>query len=136
MGFGFSPATTTFRFGNPFFLAPNVDETIWRTQIRDSFSLIHGKHSFKFGGDWLHTKNSQTCPGFFGGRYIFDSVVGFLHYASPASLGNGFGPDTAECSDGTFGSIKNGCGGEATVTGGPLIFYLQDGVPTGLINIP
>jgi outer membrane receptor protein involved in Fe transport len=130
MGFG-----TTFRFGNPFFLEPNVDETIWRTQLRDSFSLIHGKHTFKFGGDWLHTNNSQTFRGFFTGRYIFDSVSGFLHYASPASLGDGFGPDTAECSDGTFGSIADGCA-SGTVVGGPLIFYLQDGVPTGLVNIP
>ena len=126
---------TTFRFGNPFFLEPNVDETIWRTQVRDSFTLVHGKHAFKFGGDWLHTNNSQTFRGFFTGRYIFDSVTGFLHYASPASLGDGFGPDTAECSDGTFGSIENGCA-SGTVVGGPLIFYLQDGVPTGLVNIP
>jgi outer membrane receptor protein involved in Fe transport len=126
---------TTFRFGNPFFLEPNVDETIWRTQLRDSFSLTHGKHNFKFGGDWLHTNNTQVFRGFFTGRYIFDSVTGFLHYASPASLGDGFGPDTAECSDGTFGSIENGCAG-GSVVGGPLIFYLQDGVPTGLVNIP
>jgi len=131
MGFG-----TTFRIGSPFFLEPNVDETIWRTQLRDNFSIVRGKHNFKFGGDWLHTNNSQVFRGFFTGRYIFDSVVGFLHYASPASMGNGFGPNTAECSDGTFGDINNGCAAPgATVVGGPLIFYLQDGVPTGLINI-
>src|SRR6266581_2879423 len=39
MGFG-----TTFRFGNPFFLEPTIDETIWRSQLRDSFSIVHGKH--------------------------------------------------------------------------------------------
>jgi outer membrane receptor protein involved in Fe transport len=115
MGFGItptSPNTPTFRFGNPFFLQPNVDETIWRTQLRDSFSVIHGKHNFKFGGEWLHTNNSQVFRGFFTGRYIFDSVVSFLHYASPASLGPGFGP-----------------------TAPGLLLYLQDGVPTGLSNI-
>src|SRR5215467_2073679 len=88
---------TSFRFGNPFFLEPNIDETIWRTQLRDNFSIVRGKHNFKFGGDWLHTNNSQVFRGFFTGRYIFDSVVGFLHYASPASMGTGFGPTTVEC---------------------------------------
>src|SRR5712692_5218989 len=79
-GIGFGP---TFRFGAPFFLEPTVDETIWRTQLRDNFTIIHGKHNFKFGGDWLHTNNPQVFRGFFTGRYIFDSVDDFLHYASP-----------------------------------------------------
>jgi len=104
---------TTFRIGSPFFLEPNVDETIWRTQVRDNFSIVRGKHNFKFGGDWLHTNNSQVFRGFFTGRYIFDSVDDFLHYASPASMGPGFGP-----------------------TAPGLLFYLQDGVPTGLSKIP
>ena len=104
---------TTFRIGNPFFLEPNVDETIWRSQIRDNFTVVHGKHNFKFGGDWLHTNNTQVFRGFFTGRYIFDSVDDFLHYASPASMGPGFGP-----------------------TAPGLLFYLQDGVPTGLGKIP
>jgi len=145
MGFG-----TTFRFGNPFFLNPTVDETIWRTQLRDNFSIVHGKHNFKFGGDWLHTNNSQVFRGFFTGRYIFDSVDGFLHYASPASMGNGFGPTAVACADGTFTDFsklvpdltdpKNNpphCNTATgpSFTGGPLIFYLQDGVPTGLISI-
>ena len=104
---------TTFRIGSPFFLEPNVDETIWRTQLRDNFSIVRGKHNFKFGGDWLHTNNSQVFRGFFTGRYIFDSVDDFLHYASPASMGPGFGP-----------------------TAPGLLFYLQDGVPTGLSKIP
>jgi len=135
MGFG-----TTFRFGNPFFLEPNVDETIWRTQIRDSFTVIHGRHNFKFGGDWLHTNNSQTFRGFFTGRYIFDNVVGFLRYASPEGPG-GFGPTVGECLDanGVLTGWVTQDAGETCASGavgGPLIFYLQDGVPTGLVNIP
>jgi len=136
MGFG-----TTFRFGNPFFLEPTVDETIWRTQLRDAFSLVHGKHSLKFGGDWLHTNNTQVFRGFFTGRYIFDSVVGFLRYASPDAAG-GFGPTVGECINGggTFTGWITQDQGQACAAGssvqGPLIFYLQDGVPTGLINIP
>jgi len=136
-GIGFGP---TFRFGAPFFLEPTVDETIWRTQLRDNFTIIHGKHNFKLGGDWLHTNNTQVFRGFFTGRYIFDSVVGFLRYASPDAAG-GFGPTVGECltSTGTFtGWITQDKGqtcAAGSSVGGPLIFYLQGGVPSGLINI-
>ncbi len=126
---------TSFRFGNPFFLQPKIDETIWRTQVRDNFSIVAGKHTVRFGGEWLHTRNTQVFRGFFTGRYIFDSVVGFLRYASPAAPG-GFGPGALACSDGTYVTFPVTCAGTATLTGGPLLFYLQDGVPTGLVNIP
>jgi hypothetical protein len=91
MGFG-----TTFRFGTPFFLGPNVDELVKRFQIKDNFSIISGKHTIKTGGEWLHTQNVQIFRGFFQGRYLFDSVTGFLRYASPAAPG-GFGPFTVGC---------------------------------------
>ena len=39
----------------------------------------------------MHTLNDQVFRGFFTGRYLFDSVTGFLRYASPAAAG-GFGP--------------------------------------------
>jgi hypothetical protein len=139
MGFG-----TTFRFGQPFFLEPTVDELFYRTGVRDNFSLIKGKHTFKFGGEWLHSRNSQIFRGFFTGRYIFDSVTGFLHYASPSSLGPGFGPGAVECAGGTFSDISllfpdanpnnpKHCGSPAgpSLVGGPLLLYLQHG-PTGL----
>jgi len=138
-GVGFGPS---FRFGNPFFVQPTVDETIWRTQLRDNFSTVHGKHSLKFGGDWLHTNNSQVFRGFFTGRYLFDSVDGFLRYASPDAPG-GFGPTVGECFTPAPASVFTGwitqdkgqtCPAGSSV-GGPLLFYLQDGVPTGLINI-
>jgi outer membrane receptor for ferrienterochelin and colicin len=91
---GFTVATDpTFRFGHPFFLGPNVDETFWRTQIKDNVSIVTGAHTIKLGGDWMHSVNSQVFRGFFEGRYIFDSVSGFLRYATPGLPGSGFGPD-------------------------------------------
>lgn len=122
---------TTFRFGNPFFLAPSVDELFWRTQIRDHVSLIKGAHNFKFGGEWIHSLNDQVFRGFFLGRYIFDSVNGFLRYAS-APAANGFGPRAERCANGTW--ITNGApfnqlcpdgkgGGLPGST--PLLLYLQ-----------
>jgi hypothetical protein len=128
---GFFP---NFRFGQPFFLEPTVDELIYRTDVRDNFSLIRGKHTFKFGGEWLHTRNTQVFRGFFHGRYIFDSVTGFLHYASPASLGPGFGPTAAECADGSFTDLSllvaGNCPDGSAFSGGPLLLYLQHGPTT------
>ena len=120
---------TTFRFGFPFFLEPNVDELLWRTQVKDNFSIIHGDHTIKLGGEWLHTLNDQVFRGFFTGRYIFDSVTGFLRYASPTAPG-GFGPNTVGCANGTFVTAPATCPGGAT-TGGPLLLYLQGAGLTG-----
>jgi hypothetical protein len=128
---GFFP---NFRFGQPFFMEPNVDELIYRGDIRDNFSLIKGKHTWKFGGEWIHTRNSQIFRGFFTGRYIFDSVTGFLHYASPASMGPGFGPTTEECSGAggalSYTDVSLGCPAGTASTGGPLLLYIQHGPTT------
>ncbi|HSK64586.1 MAG TPA: hypothetical protein VK893_12120, partial [Pyrinomonadaceae bacterium] len=121
---------TTFRFGNPFFLEPNVDELLWRTQVKDNFSIVSGNHTIKVGGEWLHTLNDQVFRGFFTGRYIFDSVTGFLRYASPAAPG-GFGPSTVGCSDGTFVTAPAACAPGVAATGGPLLLYLQGAGLTG-----
>jgi hypothetical protein len=118
-GMGFSP---TFRFGNPFFLQPGVDELIWRTQIKNNLSILKGKHTIKVGGEWMHTLNDQVFRGFFTGRYIFDSVTGFLRYASPAAAG-GYGPATVGCSDGSYVTAPATCAGGPS--GGPLLLYLQ-----------
>lgn len=131
MGFG-----TTFRFGNPFFLQPTIDEIFWRSQIRDNFSIVSGKHTIKLGGEWIHSLNDQVFRGFFTGRYIFDSVTGFLRYASPASSGPGFGPSTVACSNGSYVTAPTPCPTGSTPTGGPLLFYLQDGIPSGLSGVP
>jgi outer membrane receptor protein involved in Fe transport len=131
---GIGQFAPTFRFGNPFFLQPNVDELTWRTQVKDNFSIISGTHTIKFGGEWIHTLNDQVFRGFFTGRYLFDTVTGFLRFASPSAPG-GFGPTTVACSNGTFVTPPETCVG-GTPTGGPLLFYLQDGIPTGLLDVP
>ena len=124
----------TFRFGNPFFLQPNVDETLWRAQIKDNLSLVMGRHTVKVGGEWVHTLNDQIFRGFFGGRYIFDSVGGFLRYASPAGAG-GFGPNTVGCSNGTYVTFPASCPSGTTVTGTPLLLYLQES-GSGFAGVP
>src|SRR6185436_3704527 len=111
-----------------FFLQPAVDELLWRTHAKDSFSWISGDHNVKFGGEWIHTLNDQVFRGFFQGRYLFDSVNGFLRYASPASLGAGFGPNAGLCANGTWTSIAAPtCTGATT----PLLLFLQGAGPSG-----
>jgi hypothetical protein len=126
---------TTFRFGAPFFLGPNVDELLWRTHLKDNFSMVNGNHTVKLGGEWIHTLNDQVFRGFFTGRYIFDSVTGFLRYASPAAAG-GFGPRAIACSNGTFVTSPTPCPAGTTTTGGPLLLFLQNGSPTGITGVP
>jgi hypothetical protein len=119
---------TTFRFGDPFFLQPGVDELFWRTQIRDTVSIISGRHTIKFGGEWVHSRNVQIFRGFFKSRYIFDSVTGFLRYASPASFGAGFGPNAGRCPNGSWTNL-NAPSCEGAVT--PLLLFIQSAGRTG-----
>jgi outer membrane receptor for ferrienterochelin and colicin len=126
---------TTFRFGNPFFLGPNVDELFKRYQARDNFSIVAGDHTVKVGGDWTHSNNAQVFRGFFEGRYIFDSVTGFLRYASPATLGAGFGPNAGRCPDGSWMNVGAACPNSTPsnmiVAASPLLLYLQAAGLTG-----
>jgi hypothetical protein len=77
---GFFPS---FRFGQPFFLGPGATESFYHIDLKDNFSIIHGRHTFKFGGEYLHSHNTQIFDGFALGRYIFGDTAGFLHYATP-----------------------------------------------------
>ncbi|WP_263382603.1 TonB-dependent receptor [Granulicella arctica] len=123
-GIGFSPS---FRFGQPFFLGPGSSETFYHLDFKDNYSLILGKHTVKVGAEYLYSHNVQVFDGFALGRYIFGSATGFLHYASPASTGNGYGPNTVSCADGSFQSAATSCpGGSANSFGSPLFLYLQD----------
>ncbi len=127
-GGGFNPNELSFRFGNPFFLEPNVDELIWRTDARDNFSIISGNHNIKIGGEWIHTLNDQVFRGFFTGRYLFNTVSGFLRYASPAALGPGFGPNAGQCPNGTWTDLN---APSCTGAGTPLLLFLQGAGPSG-----
>ena len=132
MGGLFPPSTTNFRFGQPFFLEPTIDELFYRTDFRDNFSLIRGKHTWKVGGEWIHSRNDQIFRGFFTGRYIFSTVTGFMHYASNLP-GQVDGPTTIECSGNATGVLTytfTACPAGTTSTGGPLFLYLQHGPTT------
>jgi outer membrane receptor for ferrienterochelin and colicin len=137
MGGFFDSTEPTFRFGNPFFLQPAVDELFWRSQVRDNISIIKGRHTIKSGFEWIHSRNTQVFRGFFTGRYLFDSAVGFLHYASPASLGPGFGPGAGRCADGSFINLGGACPDDGLPDtpvlppATPLVLFIQGAGLTG-----
>ena len=120
-GVGFFPS---FRFGQPFFLGPGASETFYHLDFKDNFSLIVGKHTIKMGAEELYSHNVQVFDGFALGRYIFGSTSGFLHYATAASTGNGYGPNVVQCPNGFYVSTTPCAGG--ALGSSPLLLYLQD----------
>jgi hypothetical protein len=105
---GIPPAvaiTNGFTFGTPtFYNRPAYpDERRW--QVSDTVQWTHGNHSFKFGGDYIHTYDlSENLTSVFG-SYSYSSIASYLtdyydaqnastaakanHYTSYAQ---GFGP--------------------------------------------
>lgn len=114
-GIGFSPS---FRFGQPFFLGPGSNETFYHLDLKDNFTVVAGRHTVKAGVEYLFSHNTQVFDGFALGRYIFLDAVGFLHYASPASLGPAYGPNVQSCGGVLYSTACTG--------GSPLALYLQD----------
>src|SRR5215472_3990980 len=103
-----------YRFGLPFFIPVKDFDT--RFQVNDNVSLIRGAHNFKFGAEINRTSTTQTFVGFANGRYIFDSVQGFMNYVN-------IGPKFVECSDGS--TNNNGTCPKGTTITGPLLLFLQ-----------
>ncbi|HEX8286407.1 MAG TPA: carboxypeptidase regulatory-like domain-containing protein [Pyrinomonadaceae bacterium] len=99
---GFSPSVSIggggFTFGKPNFLdrAAYPDEKRW--QYADTATVIRGRHTLKFGGDFNHV--SDLLDNLFqnAGVYNYSNIVDFLSdYANPAgkrytSFAQGFGP--------------------------------------------
>src|SRR5215813_13121014 len=103
-----------YRFGLPFFIPVKDHDT--RFQVNDNISLIRGAHNIKAGVELNRTSTTQTFLGFANGRYIFDSVQGFMNYVN-------IGPKFVECSNGT--TNNNGTCPKGTSITGPLLLFLQ-----------
>ena len=103
-----------YRFGLPFFIPVKDHDT--RFQFNDNVSLVRGAHNFKFGAEINRTSTTQTFIGFANGRYIFDSIQGFMNYVN-------IGPKFVECSNGS--TNNNGACPAGTSITGPLLLFLQ-----------
>ncbi|MBI4544826.1 MAG: TonB-dependent receptor, partial [Gemmatimonadetes bacterium] len=102
-----------FRFGMPFFIPIEAFDT--RIQLLDNISLLKGNHLFKAGVEWNRTEMKQTFIGFANGRFIFNSVTGFINYVQK-------GPQYVQCSNGPPRTDGQCPGGQIT---GPVLLYLQ-----------
>ena len=111
-----------FRIGLPFFLPidPGYDA---RVQLVDNVSWLSGAHLFKAGVEYNRTRTEQQFIGFANSRYIFDSVDGFIGFATH---GGGY----VTCSDGSHGT-SGACPAGTTVTG-PVLLYLQSATVPGV----
>jgi hypothetical protein len=103
-----------YRFGEPFFIPVQDHDT--RVQFNDNMSLVRGAHNIKFGAEVNRTSTTQVFIGFANGRYIFDSVQGFMNYVN-------IGPSFVECSNGTTNNFGKCSAGTSIV--GPLELFLQ-----------
>ena len=110
-----------YRFGMPFFIPVEYYDT--RVQLLNNISLTRGGHLFKAGIEWNRVESVQTFIGFANGRFIFDSVDGFLNFVDK---GNRY----VECSDGSV-STEGVCAAGARITG-PVLFYMEQAGVGGL----
>ena len=110
-----------YRFGMPFFIPIEYYDS--RVQLLNNVSFARGGHLFKAGVEWNRVESVQTFIGFANGRYIFNSVDGFLNFVEK---GNRY----VECSTGGF-SIDGQCPDGARITG-PVLFYLEQAGVGGL----
>ena len=111
-----------FRIGLPFFLPidPAYDT---RLQVVDNWSWLRDRHLFKAGIEYNRTAVSQQFIGFANGRYVFDSVDGFINFVTHGSR-------YVTCSDGSD-SATGSCPEGAAITG-PVLLYLQSGTVPGV----
>jgi len=111
-----------FRIGLPFFLPidPAYDT---RLQIVDNWSWLSDRHLFKAGVEYNRTGIFQQFIGFANGRYIFDSVDGFINFVTHGSR-------YVTCSDGSD-SATGQCPAGTGITG-PVLVYLQSGTVPGV----
>jgi hypothetical protein len=63
-------------FGTQIFL-PSLT-IMRRPEITDSFTLIRGHHTMKFGGEFLYRGNHSESHTFFPGRFVFGPLPGIL----------------------------------------------------------
>ena len=111
-----------FRIGLPYFL-PIDPGSDGRIQIVDNVSYLSGAHLFKAGVEYNRTTVEQQFIGFANSRYIFDSVDGFIGFAT-------YGSDYVTCSDGSE-SLAGTCPAGSAVTG-PVLTYLQSATVAGV----
>lgn len=99
---GFSPSVAIgsggFTFGKPTFLDRTAFPDERRIQFADTATVIQGRHTFKFGGDFNHVSDLLDSLFQNAGAYSYSNLTEFLSdFANPAlkrytDFRQGFGP--------------------------------------------
>lgn len=72
-----------------------------RPEVSDSFTMIHGHHTLKFGGEFLNRGNHTESHTFFPGRFVFGNLPGAV--LSPCLL-----PSASASSPNPCGLVSQG----------------------------
>ena len=124
-----NPPTDPFSFGLPFFNVPDYTlvtdspslpqvqrDNLW--QATDGFSLVRGRHTLKFGGDWMHFQLNYLQSNLTRGQYNYTGV-----FTSADGSGVGSGDP--------FADFLLGFPQETTRTNGSGQAYLRQNVFAG-----
>jgi hypothetical protein len=93
--------TGGFSFGQPNFLPRPEFPFETRLQWTDNITVIHGRHSFKFGGDVSHVRENQINLFNGGGVYSYSNFANIAGDCPPGAIPLGCVPDGTP-SYGTF----------------------------------
>jgi outer membrane receptor protein involved in Fe transport len=123
-----------FQIGTPQFLlrAAYPDERRW--QISDTVNWIHGNHSFKFGGDYIHTYDllSNLYNQFGGYTYSGNTLLG--NYISDAYLA-GNASTAARATHYTYFNQGSGEAGLQMTTGDYSLFAQDEWKATRRLSL-
>jgi len=70
--------TNGFDMGVPTFLTRPKYPDEYRHQVADTVSWVHGKHLFKFGGDYSHVHDDTQNLRFQFGSFSYSTIVNYL----------------------------------------------------------
>jgi outer membrane receptor protein involved in Fe transport len=126
--------TGFFQIGTPQFLLRGAypDERRW--QISDTLNWIHGNHSFKFGGDYVHTYDllSNLYNQFGGYTYSGNTTLG--NYISDAYLASNAGT-AAKAAHYTYFNQGAGLAGLQMTTGDYSLFAQDEWKATRRLSL-
>jgi hypothetical protein len=126
--------TGFFQIGTPQFLlrAAYPDERRW--QFSDTVNWIHGNHSFKFGGDYVHTYDllSNLYNQFGGYTYSGNTLLG--NYISDAYLASN-ASTTSKAAHYTFFNQGAGLAGIPFTTGDYSLFAQDEWKATRRLSL-
>ncbi len=126
--------TGFFQIGTPQFLlrAAYPDERRW--QFSDTANWIHGNHSFKFGGDYVHTYDlTSNLYNQFGG-YTYSGNTTLGNYISDAYLASN-AATTAKAAHYTFFNQGAGLAGIPFTTGDYSLFAQDEWKATRRLSL-